>query len=104
MILNPIESKKVFGSFISEKVTFYPSEFPKQRQLAAIAVLINEQGEVTQLEWANPLGCEKKFADRYLKAVKSWKEGYTPALDENGVPVGKWRLFHFNFGSTTVAN
>jgi hypothetical protein len=95
---NPIETKKEFGSFISEKVSFTFSEYPKKRHLAVIAVYVNELGEVEEIEWANPLGTAENLADKYLKAVKSWKYGFSPAHDQNGVPVGKWKYFHFHFG------
>lgn len=96
---NPIESKKVFSSHISEKARFYPSEFPIYAQVIWIALLVDESGEVTQMEWANPLGCEERFVQRYFKAIKSWKHGFSPALDHLGNPKSEWRFFHFHFGS-----
>ncbi|WP_111670382.1 hypothetical protein [Algoriphagus litoralis] len=47
---NPIETKKVFTAFISPKVKFYPSEFPIYSQSIWIAILIDESGEVCQIE------------------------------------------------------
>lgn len=96
---NPNEAKKVFYPFISEKVKFYPSELPIFSQEIWIALFINEFGEVTQIEWANPLGCEERFVEKYLKAIKSWKYEFTPALDHLGNPKSQWKLFHFHFGS-----
>jgi hypothetical protein len=91
---NPVESKKIFYEYLSEKVVLSTSEIPRDEQVVYIGVYIDENGLATKIEWVNPLGCEQKLAERYIKAVKSWKYGYTPARDLQGNPVGKWRYFH----------
>lgn len=96
---NPIERKKVFTSFIGPKVKFYPREFPIYSQQIWIALLIDESGEIVKIEWANPLGCEERFVERYFKAIQSWKEGFTPAQDHFGNPQRGWFYTHFHFGS-----
>jgi hypothetical protein len=98
-IPNPIESKKVFSSFISEKVKFYPSEFPIYSQQIWIALLIDESGKMAKIEWANPLGCEERLVERYLKAIRDWKDGFTPALDHLGNPKSQWFYVDFHVGS-----
>ena len=96
---NPLETKKIFTSFIGPKVKFYPSEFPIYSQQIWFAILIDESGKIVEIEWANPLGCEERFVKRYFKAIQSWKEGFSPALDHLGNPKSQWFYVHFHFGS-----
>lgn len=96
---HPIESKKVFSSDISSRVNFYPSESPIYSQQIWIAVFVEKTGEITAIEWANPLGCEERFVERFIKAIEKWKYGFTPALDHLGNPKSEWWYIHFHFGS-----
>ena len=73
-------------------------EWPSIRQLVVIGLHVNELGEVTEVTWVNPLGAEKRVAEKYLKAFRAWKKGFYPAKDVNGNPVSKWKYYHFSPG------
>lgn len=57
-IPSPIETKHLFGSFMSRKVSFGPGEIPSYRHMLFIAIFVDESGQVTEIEWANPLGAK----------------------------------------------
>lgn len=95
---NPDESKSDFWFFISQRTKFSQLEWPSIRKTVVIGLFIDEMGQVRQVEWANPMGAEKRVADKYLKAFKAWKKGFRPAKDLDGQPISAWKYYHFHLG------
>lgn len=94
----PNEKKSDFGFFLRERTKFSKNEWPSIRHHVVIGVLVDESGTVKEVVWANPLGAEKRVADKFLKALQAWKKGFLPAMDEWGNPVEAWTYYHYRAG------
>lgn len=91
----PKEEKTDFGFFLRERTKFDKIEWPAIRQHVVIGLHVDELGEVKEIVWSNPLGCEKRVAEKYLNALRSWKKEFHPALNESGKAVSAWKYYHF---------
>jgi hypothetical protein len=85
-----------FYKFASKKFRLSAKLHPKEKpEWYLIAVLINEDGMVDQVEWANPLGGNPMVAEQYIRVIELWGNNFHPALDPFGHPVTKWWLIPF---------
>lgn len=94
----PKDEKVRFPDLIAQKTGLPINKWPKTRQFIVVGVLVDTLGKAKKIEWVNPMGADPEIADKFVRAVKSWKKGYVPALDPLGTPVEKWRYFHFHAG------
>lgn len=94
----PNEQKSDFSFFLGQRTKFGQGEWPAIRHHVVIGVFVDESGTVREVIWANPLGAEKRVADKYLKALQAWKKGFHPALDVYGNPISAWKYYHFHPG------
>jgi hypothetical protein len=93
-----INSKEEWRNYLSNHLGIKPSEMPANNQKIIVALYVTESGEVSEVEWANPLDAEKKYADRFLELVKNWDWKFLPAKNAFGIPEGKWITIPFNLG------
>ncbi|WP_187176272.1 hypothetical protein [Algoriphagus sp. AK58] len=94
----PNEKKNDFDFFLGERTKFSSNEWPSIPHHGVIGVLVDEAGTVKEVVWTNPPEAEKWVADKFLKAIRAWKKGFLPAMDEFGNPVEEWAYFHFRAG------
>ncbi|TDQ19701.1 hypothetical protein DFQ04_1526 [Algoriphagus boseongensis] len=88
--------KEEWINYLSKNLKVRPSELPDYDQKIIAALYVDEKGMVTQTEWANPLGGEKKFADRFIELIKEWNWSFLPAKDSFGNPKGEWITIPLN--------
>lgn len=91
----PKEEKTDIGFFLRECTKYDKIEWPAIRQHVDFGVHVDELGEVKEIVWSNSLGCEKRIAEKYLNALRSWKKGFHPALNESGKAVSACKYYLF---------
>lgn len=94
-----LNNKEDWLNYVMNHFNFKPSELPKERQTIIAALFVDDQGKVSQVDWANPLEADKKYADRFLELVKNWNWQFLPAEDAFGNTEGKWITIPFNIGN-----
>jgi hypothetical protein len=88
-------TRKDWQQFLGKKLNLTHAQKPKTSQLIHVAIFVDATSKVTAVDWANPTKGNEVLAAEYLRVVKLWGNGFNPAIDAFGSPVGEWLYIPF---------
>ncbi|SDC53468.1 hypothetical protein SAMN04488104_1001128 [Algoriphagus faecimaris] len=84
------ESLQTWNTYLLNHLSIDRKKVTNPNQKVIIGILVDKEGIVKKVEWANPQGAEPYVAERAISTVKGWGRNFLPALDAFGNPIEKW--------------